>query len=274
METVRLLQAALIGVLEGLTEFLPVSSTGHILLLEELIGFEGPQGKVFEVVIQFGAILAVIWLYRIKLWQVATGTLRGDPLAVRFAAVIATAFLPAAIVGVALHRIIKTVLFNPWVVAVALIAGGVAIIIIERLAPRPRIKAVDDVRLGTALKIGLCQCIAMIPGVSRSGATIMSARAFGVDRAAAAEFSFFLAIPTMLGATVYDAWRNWSTLAGDAGAWAIIVVGFAAAFVTALLVVSGLVRFVSRYGFTVFAWYRIGLGAVALVLLTVQFLAR
>ncbi len=270
MDLVKLLQAALIGVLEGFTEFLPVSSTGHILLLEELLGFEGPPGKVFELVIQFGAILAVLWLYRIKLWQVATGALRADPVAMRFIAVVVVAFLPAAIVGVALHRFIKSMLFSPWVVAVALIVGGIAILFIERHAPRPRIKAVDDLRLRTALQIGICQCLAMIPGVSRSGATIMAARVFGVDRAAAAEFSFFLAIPTMLGATVYDVFRNWSTLGTDAAGWSLIAVGFVAAFLTALAVVSSLVRFVSRHGFQIFAWYRIGIGTVALLLLSAR----
>ena len=270
MDWWKLLQAAFIGLIEGITEFIPVSSTGHILLIEEVIGFEGPQGKVFEVVIQVGAILAVVWLYRIKLWQVATGVVQRDPVSLRFAAAVATAFVPAVIAGVLLHRFIKQVLFNPWVVAVALILGGIAILIIERMAPRPRIKNIDDIRLSTALKIGLCQCLAMIPGVSRSGATIMSARIFGVDRAAAAEFSFFLAMPTMFGAAFYDVYRNWSTLGSDTAGLGLIVVGLLAAFGAAHVVVSSLVRFVSRYGFEPFAWYRIGVGAIALVLLIVR----
>jgi len=264
------LQAAFVGIVEGITEFLPVSSTGHILLLEEVIGFEGPTGKVFEVVIQVGAILAVLWLYRIKLWQTAMGVVRRDPIAIRFTAAVVTAFIPAVIAGVLLHRFIKSVLFNPWIVALALIAGGLAILVIERMAPRPKIKNVDDIRLFTALQIGICQCLAMIPGVSRSGATIMAARALGVDRPAAAEFSFFLAIPTMFGAAAYDVYRNWSTLGGDLAGWGLIAIGFVAAFLAALVVVSGLVRFISRYGFGPFAYYRIGLGTLALLALLVR----
>jgi undecaprenyl-diphosphatase len=178
------------------------------------------------------------------------------------------AFLPAVIVGVAAHKYIKSVLFSPWVVAIALIVGGIAILLIERLAQRPRIKSLDDVDLKTALYIGLCQCVAMIPGVSRSGATIMGARIFRVDRATAAEFSFFLAMPTMLGATVYDLYKNWSALSWEHGG--VIALGFVAAFVSAMLVVRAFVRFISRHGFTVFAWYRIAVGALALTLLLMR----
>lgn len=268
MDPANALKAALLGLVEGLTEFVPVSSTGHILLLEELLGFEGPKGKVFEVVIQFGAILAVIWLYRAKILATAVGFVRREPVATRFAMAVLAAFLPAAAVGVALHGFIKSALFNPWVVSVALVAGGFLILLIERIAPRPRIKIVEEVRLGTALKIGLCQCLAMIPGVSRSGATIMGARLFGVDRAAAAEFSFFLAMPTMLGATVYDSWKNRASFTAEGSL--LIAIGFVVAFLAALLVVSSLVRFVSRYGFAPFAWYRIALGTGALALLSLQ----
>ncbi|OFX03178.1 MAG: undecaprenyl-diphosphatase [Alphaproteobacteria bacterium RIFCSPHIGHO2_12_FULL_66_14] len=267
MDLTLIWKAVLIGVVEGLTEFLPVSSTGHIILVGELLHFQGPPGKVFEIVIQFGAILAVCFLYRQKLWNTAVGVLRREKPAMRFAATIVVAFMPAVVVGVAAHKYIKSVLFNPTVVAVALIVGGVAILVIERFAQRPRIKSVDDVDLKTALLIGLCQTLAMVPGVSRAGATIMGARVFRVDRAAAAEFSFFLAIPTMLGATVYDLYKNWSTLNWDGGA--VIVLGFAAAFISAAVVVGAFVRFIGRHGFAVFAWYRIAIGAAALIFLSI-----
>jgi undecaprenyl-diphosphatase len=266
MDILTILKAALLGILEGLTEFLPVSSTGHIILMEELIGFEGPKGKVFEIVIQLGAILAVCWLYRAKIWRTVVG-IRRDPVAQRFAANIAIAFFPAVIIGVIFHKQIKEVLLNPWVVAVALIVGGIAILLIERFAPRPSVKQVDDMDWKLALKIGLCQCIAMIPGTSRAAATIMSARLFGADRATAAEFSFFLAMPTMLGAAVYNTYKNRDSLSADGGGILLIVIGFVLAFVTAMLVVRALIGFVSRYGFGVFAWYRIVLGSVALLLL-------
>ncbi len=265
MDFALIWKALLIGVVEGLTEFLPVSSTGHIILAEQILGFEGPPGKVFEIVIQLGAILAVCLLYRAKIWATVQGVLQRDRTSTRFATAIVVAFLPAAIVGVFAHKYIKSVLFDPKVVAVALIVGGIAILLIERFAQRPRIKSLDEVTLKTALLIGLCQCLAMIPGVSRAGATIMGARAFRVDRATATEFSFFLAMPTMLGATVYDLYKNWSTLSWDHGG--VIALGFAAAFVSALLVVRAFVRFISRHGFTVFAWYRIAIGALALALL-------
>jgi len=268
MDLTLIWKALLIGVVEGLTEFLPVSSTGHIILAEEVLHFQGPPGKVFEIVIQLGAILAVCLLYRAKIWTTVEGVLQRDKRAIRFATAIAVAFLPAAIVGVAAHKYIKSVLFSPWVVAIALIVGGIAILLIERFAQRPRIKTLDDVDLKTALYIGLCQCLAMIPGVSRAGATIMGARAFRVDRATAAEFSFFLAMPTMLGATVYDLYKNWSSLSWEHGG--IIALGFVAAFLSAMLVVRAFVRFISRHGFTVFAWYRIAVGALALTLLLMR----
>lgn len=265
MDLTLIWKALLIGVVEGLTEFLPVSSTGHIILAEELLDFQGPPGKVFEIVIQLGAILAVCLLYRAKIWATAMGVLERDKRATRFTLAILVAFLPAVVIGVAAHKYIKSVLFSPWVVAISLILGGIAILAIERLAQRPRIKSLDDIDLKTALYIGFCQCVAMIPGVSRSGATIMGARIFRVDRATAAEFSFFLAMPTMLGATVYDLYKNWSTLSWDHGG--VILLGFFAAFFSALLVVRAFVAFISRHGFTVFAWYRIAVGALALTLL-------
>ena len=268
MDLTLIWKTLLIGVVEGLTEFLPVSSTGHIILAGELLAFEGPPGKVFEIVIQFGAILAVCLLYRLKIWSTVQGVLRRDRQAVRFATAIVVAFLPAAVIGVLAHKYIKSVLFNPTVVAIALIVGGVAILVIERYAQRPRIKSLDEIDLRTALLVGFCQCIAMIPGVSRAGATIMGARVFRVDRATATEFSFFLAMPTMLGATVYDLYKNWSLLDWSHGG--IIALGFVVAFVTALLVVSAFVRFISRHGFAVFAWYRIAVSALALILLLMR----
>ena len=265
MDLALIWKTVLIGVVEGITEFLPVSSTGHIILAEEVLHFQGPPGKVFEIVIQLGAILAVCVLYRAKILATVGGVMRREPVSLRFAAAVIVAFLPAAVIGVAAHKYIKACSTSPMVVAVALIVGGIAILIIERFAQRPRIKSIDDIDLKTALFIGFCQCLAMIPGVSRSGATIMGARVFRVDRATAAEFSFFLAIPTMIGATVYDLYKNWSTLDWHGGG--LIALGFFTAFVSALVVVEPFVRFISRHGFGVFAWYRIAIGALALALL-------
>lgn len=258
------LEAALLGLIEGLTEFLPVSSTGHLILLVDLLGFIGPPGKVFEVVIQLGAILAICLVYFGRLWRVAVG-LTHSRASWRFVTAILVAFLPSAALGVLLHGFIKGVLFNPTVVCVALIVGGLAIILVERALPRPRHFEIEAFSPGLALRIGLFQCLALVPGVSRSGATILGSLLMGVDRRTAAEFSFFLAIPTMLGATVYDLYKNWSVMNLDAGA--LIAVGFACAFVAALIVVKTLLDFVSRYGFAPFGWYRIAVGTVMLAVL-------
>jgi undecaprenyl-diphosphatase len=268
MDWMLIWKTVVIGIVEGVTEFLPVSSTGHIILAEQILHFEGPPGKVFEIVIQLGAILAVVVLYWAKIWATATGVIRRESKAMRFALTIIVAFLPAAVIGVALHKYIKALLEKPVVVAVSFIVGGIAILVIERLAERPRIKSVDDIPLMTALWIGICQCLAMIPGVSRSGATIMAARVLRVDRPASAEFSFFLAIPTMLGATVYDLYKNSSTLDWHGGG--LIALGFIVAFFAALVVVKAFVQFISRHGFGVFAWYRIVVGALALALLLMR----
>jgi undecaprenyl-diphosphatase len=268
MDLALLLKTIIIGLVEGLTEFLPVSSTGHIILAEQLLNFEGPAGKVFEIVIQLGAILAICVLYYAKIFATLGGVVRRDATSIRFATAVIVAFLPAAVIGVALHKYIKALLDKPIVVAVAFIVGGIAILVIERYAQRPRIKSVDDIDWKTALFVGFCQCLAMVPGVSRSGATIMGARVLRVDRASSAEFSFFLAIPTMLGATVYDLYRNWKTLDWQGGE--LIAIGFVVAFLSALVVVKPFVRFVSRHGFGVFAWYRIAVGALALVLLVMR----
>lgn len=258
------LDAILMGLVEGLTEFLPVSSTGHLIILDELLGFNGPPGKVFEVVIQLGAILAICVVYFSRLWHVATG-LRDDPGARRFVMAVLLAFLPAMVLGAGLHGIIKEMLFNPTVVSVALIVGGIAILAVERLVPVARYHQIEAFPAPLALKIGLCQCLALVPGVSRSGASILGALLMGVDRRAAAEFSFFLAVPTMAGATAYDLYKNWRGMTFDDGA--LIAVGFVTAFIAAALVVKMLVDFVGRYGFTPFAWYRIAIGTGMLAFL-------
>jgi undecaprenyl-diphosphatase len=265
MLTALLASAILLGIVEGLTEFLPISSTGHLILMDRLLGLEGPESKLFDIVIQLGAILAVCWVYRERLFTAATGVL-SEPASQRFVANIVIAFLPAAVAGVFLYRIIKDVLFSPWVVAVSLVVGGVLILVIERIRPRSRVHDVDTMSPATALGIGCCQILAMIPGVSRAGATIMGALMLRVDRPAATEFSFFLAIPTMLGASVYDLYKNRATLSLDGAL--LIAVGFVIAFIAALFVVRRLVDFVSQHGFAVFAWYRIVIGLVALVALS------
>src|SRR5438128_10425053 len=237
--------AILLGIVEGLTEFLPISSTGHLILADRLLGLEGPESKLFDIVIQLGAILAVCWVYRERLFHAATGVLSEAP-AQRFVANIVVAFLPAAIAGVFLYRIIKDFLFSPWVVAVSLIVGGILILVIERVRPRPRVHEIEAMTLPTALAVGCCQVLAMIPGVSRAGATIMGALMLRVDRPAAAEFSFFLAIPTMLGASVFQLYKHRAELSTDGAA--LIVVGFVVAFIAALFVVRRLVAFISRHG--------------------------
>lgn len=267
MDVATLLGAIFLGVVEGLTEFIPVSSTGHLILLVDLIGFKGPPGKVFEIVIQLGAILAICVLYFHRLWRVLVG-LPSDPGARHFALAVILAFLPAAVIGVILHDFIKSVLFSPIVVCVALIVGGLAILVIERMRPVPRIHAIEKFTPALSLKIGLMQCLAMIPGVSRSGATILGALLLGVERKTAAEFSFFLAIPTMLGAATYDLWKNRADLTTDGSL--LIAVGFATAFVSAVIVVKWFVGFVGRHGFSPFAWYRIALGAIGLAALLMR----
>ncbi len=257
-------QALLLGIVEGLTEFIPVSSTGHLILLIDILQFSGPPGKVFEIVIQLGAIGAVCWLYREKLWHTAMG-LPHDRGAQHFALIILLAFLPAAVIGVLAHGFIKAVLFSPFVVSVMLITGGIAILIIERLPLQADTHRVEEITVKRAVAIGFCQAVAMIPGVSRSGATIMGALLLKVERKTATEFSFFLAIPTMLGATVYDLYKNWSLLSPDGVG--LIAVGFISAFFAALLVVRSAIAFISRHGFTPFAWYRIALGSAMLMLL-------
>ncbi|MCB4820320.1 undecaprenyl-diphosphate phosphatase [Roseicella aerolata] len=261
MDIAALLSALAMGVLEGLTEFLPVSSTGHLILLAELIGFHGPPGKVFEISIQLGAICAVIWVYRATLLGLVRNMWR--PGLERFYAMnLLLAFLPAAIIGATMHKTITQLLFSPWVVSIALIIGGIAIILIERMQRVPAIRSVPEIGLVPALLIGFGQALAMIPGTSRSGATIISALLLGVERKTAAEFSFVLAIPTMLAATVFSLVKVRDQLAPEG--LGQIGVGFAAAFVVALVTVRAVLAVIGRIGFTPFGWYRIGLGTVML----------
>lgn len=262
---VSFLHAALLGLLEGFTEFLPISSTGHLILAIELFSLQMPAGKVFEIVIQLGAIFAICWLYRAKLVAMVRGYVMGDPTQRRFAHAILVAFLPAALVGVFAHSFIKDVLFSAQVVGVMLIVGGGIILLIERIKPKPNVMSTQGMTLKKALGIGLCQMVAMIPGTSRSGATMMGALMFGLERKVAAEFSFFLAIPTMLGATVYDLYKNWAHL--DGAAMEMIAVGFVAAFLSALLVVRWFIAYISKHGFVPFAYYRIIIGLLILFVL-------
>lgn len=255
------LVAAILGIIEGLTEFIPVSSTGHILLAGHFLGFHS-TGKAFEVLIQLGAILAILTVYFHRLVALVAA-LPSNPKVRRFVAAILIAFLPAVVAGVLLHDFIKTVLFEtPSLIAVMLILGGFVLLWVDRRPERPVYDDVMEFPIGMALKIGLFQCLAMIPGVSRSGATIVGALLLGADKRSAAEFSFFLSMPTMAGAFAYDLFKNRDALtSGDA---AVIAIGFICAFLAAVLVVSRLLDFVSRRGYGVFAWWRIAVGVLAL----------
>lgn len=266
----HLLTVILLGIVEGLTEFLPVSSTGHLILASELMGYDAARWATFNVVIQLGAILAVVVLYWQTFWQVLLGMGAGDPMSWRFARNILLAFLPSAILGLLLHSMIERMLGEPKVVAVALIVGGVAILLIERFVKAHNQSGVAHLRVPTVLGIGLVQCLAMVPGVSRSGATIMGALLMGVERKTAAEFSFFLAIPTMIGATTLELVKGGIHVGGGTVSWIDIAIGFAVSFVVAIAVIRWFVGLVSRRGFAPFAWYRIVAGAAALLWLTVR----
>jgi len=261
MDTLLLFKAALLGIVEGLTEFLPVSSTGHLIILGDLLDYTDERSKVFKIVIQLAAILAVCWDYRDRVVGVASGLGR-DPRANRFVLNLMVGFLPAAVLGLAFYSIIKGYLFNPLTVATALIAGGLLILWIERRQYHPRIASVDDMRWPDALKVGFAQAMAMVPGVSRSGATIMGGLLLGLSRKAAAEFSFFLAIPTMLAATAYDVYKNRALLSLDDAA--VFGVGFVFSFLAAMVAVRAFVRYVSHNSFAPFAWYRIAFGLFVL----------
>ena len=261
------LTAILLGIVEGLTEFIPVSSTGHLILASELFGYNSEQWKVFNVVIQLGAILAVLVQYWRTFWAVGWGLLRLEPMSIAFVRNLLIAFIPSAVLGLALKDYIDILLGSPLVVAWALVIGGIAILVIERYAKPGPASGVAQLPMRTALGVGLVQCVSMIPGVSRSGATIMGALAMGVDRRTAAEFSFFLAVPTMLGATTLELLDNREALASGLGpvGWDEIGIGFFVAFVVALAVIRAFVAFVSRSGFAPFAWYRIVAGLLAVV---------
>jgi undecaprenyl-diphosphatase len=259
-----IISAIILGLVEGATEFLPVSSTGHLILAGHALGFVGPRADAFEIIIQLGAILAVVWIYRSLLWRVAR-----DGVAVaesrQLILALGVAFLPAALVGLLTHHWITAHLFTPPVVIAALIGGGIAILAIEHWRPAPRLETVMQIGYRTALWIGIAQVFSLIPGTSRSGATIMGALLAGVSRPAAAEFSFLLAIPVMFAATGLDLWENRHLLSGsDAPMFAI---GFGVAFASALVVVRWLIRFVSHRSFTPFAWYRIVFGLALVILL-------
>lgn len=261
MGTWLLFSAVILGIVEGLTEFLPVSSTGHLIIVGDLIGFTGERAKTFEIFIQLGSILGVVWHYRAKVRQVAFHARR--PVERRFIGNLLIAFLPAAIVGLLTHSYIKAHLFSPFTVAIALIAGGVVILLIERLVGSGRVTKLDDMRPAQAFYIGLAQMFSLVPGVSRAGATIMGGLLSGLSRTAAAEFSFFLAIPTMFSATLYELAKSIGHLQPqDIGLFAL---GFVTAFVTALIVVRVFLAFIGRHTFAPFAWYRIGFGALVLI---------
>jgi undecaprenyl-diphosphatase len=260
---VEVIKAIALGILEGLTEFLPVSSTGHLLLLDHFLGFDDEDfGKAFVILIQLGAILALLSIYFMRLWNIALALPR-DPGARRFVFGILLAFLPAAVIGAATYEIIKSVLFNVWIVCTMLIAGGFVLLWVDRLELKARYHDVMHFPMRMYLGIGLVQCLAMIPGVSRSGATIIGAMLFGADRRTAAEFSFFLAMPTMTGAFAYALYKNWALMGGSNTI--LVAVGFAASFIAGWIVVKTFLDYVARQGFALFAWWRIIIGALGLI---------
>ena len=258
--------AIILGIIEGTTEFIPVSSSGHLILATELLGFDAERWAEFNVIIQLGAILAVIVLYWRTFWTVLQGLLQGQPTSWKFVRNILIGFTPAAVLGLVLIDNIELLLGNPVVVAVAFIVGGIAILAIEMTVKPGEIVGVAEMPLRTAVGVGILQCLSMIPGVSRSGATILGGLSLGLERRTAAEFSFFLAVPTMIGATVLEFARHRDALLTDAGGVGIssIAAGFIVSFIVAILVVRAFVRYVSRRGFAPFAWYRIVAGSLAL----------
>lgn len=260
--------AILLGIVEGITEFLPVSSTGHLILATELMGYDAARWALFNIAIQPGAILAIVVLYRRTFWAVGRGLMRWERQAVAFVRNLLLAFFPAVVLGLLFNDEIEALLENAAVVAWALIVGGVAILVVERLARTENVLGVAGVSTAQSIKIGLVQCLAMVPGVSRSGATIMGAMALGVDRRTAADFSFFLALPTLTGATVLQLVKHRDEIAP--GDLQLIAIGFVTSFVVALLVVKAFMAVVTRHGFAPFAWYRIVAGIIALAALTLQ----
>jgi undecaprenyl-diphosphatase len=262
-DLLALLKAILLGLIEGLTEFIPVSSTGHLLLVQQFFGFHDEQfGKTFAVLIQLGAVLAILSVYFVRLWTIFIGMF-GDPAARRFVIGVLLAFLPAAVVGVLAHGFIKDVLFNPWVVCFTLIAGGGILLWVDQIDFKPKYHDATQFSLPMYLAIGVFQCFAMIPGTSRSGATIVSAMLLGADKRSAAEFSFYLAIPTMAGAFTYDLIKNRDLMTFDNTV--LVAAGFITSFVAGWIVVRSLLNYVSRHGFAVFAWWRVILGSIGLI---------
>ena len=260
-----LIKAVILGVVEGLTEFLPVSSTGHLLLVDHFFGAE-PEKQAFwdsfAVLIQFGAILALLTIYFTRLWKIALGMFSNEHDR-RFVIGLLIAFLPAGVIGALLHGFIKGVLFNVWIVCISLIIGGAVLIWVEKLPLRARFTDATAFPLPTYLMVGFFQCLAMIPGVSRSGATIVSAMLLGTDKRAAAEFSFYLAMPTMAGAFAYDLYKNHQQM--DFSNTLLVVIGFATSFIAAWIVVRKLLDYVTSHGFSLFAWWRILVGALGLI---------
>ena len=263
MDIIILLKAAILGVVEGLTEFLPISSTGHLIVAGSLLDFNDERGKLFEIVIQSAAILAVMWEYRAKLGTVLGGLQRGETAAQRFVINVLIAFLPLAVIGLVLGKHIKAALFNPITVAVTSIVGALFILWAEKRQHTVSVESVDDLTWRDALKVGFAQALALIPGTSRSGATIIGGLFFGLSRRAATEFTFFLAMPTLIAATLYEMYKERALLTfDDLGMWAA---GFIASFVSAFLCVRWLLRYISSHDFTVFAWYRIAFGLFVLI---------
>jgi undecaprenyl-diphosphatase len=266
LDLILALKALLLGVVEGLTEFLPISSTGHLIVAEDLVRFRPGSREAFIIAIQGGAILAVCWEYRARLWKMVHG-LTHDAAELRLAMNVVIAFVPAAVVGVLFKHIVDTVLFFPLPVAVASVVGGLIILWVEKLHARrdyrPRIESLDDIGPVDALKIGLAQCFALIPGTSRSGATIIGGLIFGLSRTVATQFSFFLAIPTVIGATVYALYKARAEL--HSADLPLFGLGSITAFVSALICVRWLLRYVSSHDFRAFAWYRIAFGGVILI---------
>ncbi len=258
------LKAAIMGVVEGLTEFLPVSSTGHLILTENLIGFNVESTDFFEFAIQAGAIFAICILYAKKFYFVATHV-ASDRQARKFIYNIVLAFIPAVVLGLLFHDVIKIILFSPYVVSIALIVGGVIIIFAEKIEVKAKYFSVEKIPYRKIFLIGLLQCLAMIPGVSRSGATIISARLLGTTRRVAAEFSFFLAIPTIGGAAAYDIYKNFDQINHDT--LILLLIGLVTSFITALLVVKSFLRYIKKHDFSIFGWYRIVVGLIMLALL-------
>lgn len=257
MDLLLAAKAAFLGVVEGLTEFLPVSSTGHLIVASDVIGFVHPVKEVFEIVIQMGAILAVVWYFRARLIAKVVG-LTHDPACQRFWLNLVIAFMPFAIVGFLFGKQLKLLLFNPPVVAAALCLGGLAILIIERLPKRELHTQAENLPPKTAFMVGLCQILALIPGVSRSGATIMGGLCLNISRSAATEFSFFLSIPVLTAASIYDLWKHRHEITSDG--YELIAVGFVVSFIVALAVIHWLIRYVAHHSFVIFGWYRLVAG--------------